>query len=177
MCAARFQYRWSIHGNFYPGDVLRFSLVPPCLVTGSNFGCTAFLGALHRMETVGKLGREVIRLTDSGPDNDAKATHGLHWQLIHDGVLQKLTWVSLPPKHSHNLADRYSSMLKDVIWPKRGAGGGCMAPMDLESIIQRAMRSQPGTPELAFHWTNFDFKSAFDGTAQLPTFFAHTLSS
>ena len=107
LCAGRYQYRWALQGNFFPGEVLRFSLVPPCLTTGANFGCSAFLGALYRMEVCGKLGREVIRLTDSGPDNDAKETHALHWQLIHDGVLQRLTWLSLPPKHSHNLADRY----------------------------------------------------------------------
>ena len=55
----RYQYRWGLQGNFFPGDALRFSLVPPCLYTGANFGCTAFLGGLHRMEVQGKLGREV----------------------------------------------------------------------------------------------------------------------
>ena len=161
--ASRFQYRWAIQGNHFPGDLLRFSLVPPCLKTGTNFGCTAFLGSLHRLEQLGKLGREVVRMTDSGPDNDAKETHALHWQLVHEGVLQKVTWISLPPKHSHNISDRYNSMLKNVIWPTRGSGGGCMAPMDMESIVRTAMKSQPGLPELAFHWTNFDFKAKFDG--------------
>lgn len=120
------------------------------------------------MEQLGKLGRDVIRLTDSGPDNDAKETHAFHWQLVHDGAVQKVVWISLPPKHSHNHSDRLYSMIKDVIWPSRGSGGGCRAPLDLEPIIQRAMRSQSGQPELAFHWVNYDFRTKFEGTrAQL----------
>ena len=73
------KYRWAMQGNFFPGDVLRFSLVPPCLST-----YRFLIGALYRMEVCGKLGREVVRLTDSGPDYDTKETHAFHWQLIHD---------------------------------------------------------------------------------------------
>eukprot|EP00965_Chrysotila_dentata_P236046 6201111-Pleurochrysis_carterae.AAC.1 len=32
--AGRYQYRWALQGNLFPGGLLRFSLVPPCLQTG-----------------------------------------------------------------------------------------------------------------------------------------------
>ena len=40
-----------------------------------------------------------------------------------------------------------------------------MAPMDMDGILQRAMKSQPGSTQLAFHWTNYDFRSKFEGNA------------
>ena len=66
-------------------------------------------------------------------------------------------------------------MVKNVIWPMQGSGGGCLAPMDMEQIIQTAMRSQAGTPELAFHWTNFNFRSKFEGAHQYSLGAPHSL--
>ena len=105
----------------------------------------------------------MYRLTDSGSDNDAKEAHALHVQLVSRGILQKLIWVRQPPKHSHNLADRVNSMVKECIWPKKGTGGGCRAPWDMEDIVAKALKSQAGRTELAWHWQNCDFKKLYDG--------------
>lgn len=35
--AGNWQYRWAMQGNLYDGELLRFSLVPPCLHTGARF--------------------------------------------------------------------------------------------------------------------------------------------
>lgn len=160
----RWRYRCGLQGNLYPGDLLRFSMVPPHLRTGSNFGISSHLCSLHRMEELGRLGKEQVRQTDSGPDNDAMETHAYHTTLIHVGVLDKLTWIRLTAKHSHNLADRMFSLLKEVIAPKRGGSNqGCSAPWDLDAILQRAMKTQTGRTELAWHLANWNFKSWFEG--------------
>ena len=126
--ASRWKYRWCLHANLFPGDLLRFSLVPPCLKTGSNFGCSAFFSALSEAEP--QTTKTVMRLTDSGPDNDSKTTHGFHWSLIHFGALQHLRWIRLMPKHSHNYADRTFAMYKEQVAPGKGgtASSGCGAP-------------------------------------------------
>ena len=36
-CTGRYQYRFSMQANIFAGDLLRLSLVPPCLKTGVNF--------------------------------------------------------------------------------------------------------------------------------------------
>ena len=109
------------------------------------------------------LGHTIYRCTDSGPDNDAKEAHALHVQLVSRGVIEKLVWLRLPPKHSHNLADRVNSMVKEQIWPQRGSGGGCMAPWDMEEIMLKAVKSQTGRTEFAWHWQNCNFKTLYDG--------------
>ena len=116
-----------------------------------------------RCHRLGHLGHTIYRCTDSGSDNDAKETHALHIQLISRGVLEKLVWVRLPPKHSHNLADRVNSMVKEQIWPQRGTGGGCKAPWDMEAIIANAVKSQQGRIEFAWHWQNCDWKTLYSG--------------
>ena len=155
--ASRYKYRFAMMGNHYPGHHLRCSLVPPCIVKGANFGCTAYFSDAR----LGVLGEENVRQTDSGPDNDRKATHALHWTIVHYGVLQKLTWGRLLPKHSHNLSDRYNSMVKEVIWPQSGTGGGCLAPWNFWAIAQSALRTQQGVIETAWHWTNTNFVKWF----------------
>ena len=61
--ATRWKYRWALHANLFPGHNLQFSLVPPCLKTGSNFGCSAFFSSLLGIpRTISN----VVRQTDSG---------------------------------------------------------------------------------------------------------------
>eukprot|EP00965_Chrysotila_dentata_P220311 6191703-Pleurochrysis_carterae.AAC.2 len=150
-----------MQGNFFAGQFLRMSMVPPCVVTGVNFGSTAFLTSLSALAERGMLGDNVYRQTDSGPDNDAKETHALHCHLVHCGVVNKIVWLRLIPKHSHNLADRYHGMVKEKVCPNREVGGGCMAPWDMEGIVDEALVSQKGQKELAWHWANWGFKSYY----------------
>lgn len=84
--------------------------------------------------------------------------------LIHYGVVNKIVWIRLGPKHSHNLANRANSMVEEDIWPHTGVGGECMAPWDYEGVmVERAMKAQLGNLELAWHWANWDFKQYVSG--------------
>eukprot|EP00965_Chrysotila_dentata_P172736 5700441-Pleurochrysis_carterae.AAC.1 len=69
---------------------------------------------------MGTLGSIVYRQTDGGSDNDAIVTHIFHWLLVHMGVVEKVVWLRLKSKHSHNYADRGFSMIKEKLWGKRG---------------------------------------------------------
>eukprot|EP00965_Chrysotila_dentata_P149262 4929684-Pleurochrysis_carterae.AAC.2 len=155
-----------MQGNLFPGALMRLSLVPPCLKIGTNFGLTAFVAALHRCAKLGKLGTTVVRQTDSGSDNDSRETHALHCALIHYGVVQKMIWIRLMPKHFHNLSDRVNSMVGEKIAPERGMGGGCDGPWEMEHIVKRALASQSGEPELAWHWCNWDRREWLAGHIQ-----------
>ena len=160
----RWRYRCGLQGNLFPGHLLQFSIVPPHIRTGASFGCTAYLTGLLQMHAMGKLGNEQVRQTDGGPDNDAKVTHAFHISLIHYGVLEKLTWIRLMTKHSHNLSDRCNSMIKEVIAPSKGErAAGCYAPWDLEEKVKTAMRTQHGTVNVAWHMGNYDFDKFFKG--------------
>ena len=159
--ATRYKYRFAMQCNLWSRNLLRCSLIPPCVIKGGNFGCTAYFSSLVRMHDLGKLGHHAVRQTDSGPDNDCKTTHGFHWCLIHFGVLQKLSWGRLLPKHSHNYADRVNSMVKEVIDPQRGSGGGCAAPWDFQAVIEKALASQSGKPEFAWHLNNTNWDAYF----------------
>lgn len=112
---------------------------------------------------MGLLGDTLFRQTDSGSDNDAKEAHALHVHLVSIGAVQKLVWLRLRPKHSHNLADRINSMCKEQIWPQKGSGGGCMAPWDMQDILQRAVQSQRGRFEFSWHFQNLDWQTFYEG--------------
>ena len=117
-------------------------MVPKCLKTGANFGCSAYFSACVAAAEQGILAEETTRQTDSGSDIDAKESHALHIELVSRGAVNKLRWIRLHPKHSHNFADRVNSMLKETIWPKSGTGGGCNAPWDMEAIVHKSLASQ-----------------------------------
>ena len=51
--------------------------------------------------------------------------------------------------------------MKKQIWPQKGTGGGCMAPWDMEGIINRAVKSQKGRVEFAWHWQNLDWTTLY----------------
>eukprot|EP00965_Chrysotila_dentata_P135301 4473740-Pleurochrysis_carterae.AAC.3 len=157
LSAGRYKYRTNLQANLCPGAVNRLSIVPPCLRTGANFGCTAFFGALLRAQELAKLGEVVYRQTDGGSDNDAIVTHVMHWLLVHMGVVEKVVWLRLKSKHSHNLADRVFSMIWEKLWGKKGTGCGCKSPWELEQIIKDALKSRLGETEMAWHWANYDW--------------------
>jgi len=159
--ASRYQYRFAMMCNLFPGHLLRLSLILPCVVKGGNFGCTAYFSTLLELKREKELASHHVRLTDSGPDNDTATTHAFHWSLIHFGVMNSLLWIRLLPKHSHNFADRVNSMVKEKIWPKRGAGGGFRAPWDFEDIMKAALASQRGKPQFAWHLANIDWTTWF----------------
>lgn len=131
------------------------------LYVGSNFGCTALFGYWVRLAKLCKLPHSFVRMSDGGPDNTSAATHAFHWLAVHMGVFQRLEWVRLPTKHSHNFADRTFSMLKETIFPKRGADGGCEAPWDLEKKLLKALKSQNAPVELVWQWQNYDWAKWF----------------
>jgi hypothetical protein len=93
---------------------------------------SAFLSALSTIVEMGAVGEVVHRLTDSGPDNECASTHALNCTVVHVGATNRLRWLRLHPKHSHNLADRYNAMVKQQMWPQGGVGGGCNAPFEME---------------------------------------------
>lgn len=159
--ATRYKYRFGLQGNITPGSLMSFSLVPPCLYTGGNFGCSTLLSHWLQLMKLNKLGHSFIRMTDSGSDNNTATTHTFHWLMIHLGVFNRIEWVRLRPKHSHNFADRCNSMVKEVIWPKRGAEGGCPAPWDMHKVIKNAMSTQTAPAQLLWQWTNWDFNAWF----------------
>ena len=160
--ANHYKYRFAMQVNLYLGHLSRLSLILPCVVKGGNFGCTAHFSSLLRMHELGVLGSVQIRQTDGGPDNDCATTHAYHWSLVHFGVCNKLTWFRLPPKHSHNKADRVNSMVKEKICPKRGIGGGCLAPWDFSSMVADALKSQSGRKEMAWHCANINWDKWFE---------------
>ena len=159
--AKRYKYRFAMQCNLFPGHLLRLSLILPCVVKGGNFGCTAHFSSLVRMHELGLLGKTQVRQTDSGPDNDCATTHAYHWSFIHFGVLNKFIWFRLPPKHSHNKADRFNAMVKEKMAPKRGIGGGCLSPWDFERVMQDAIKSQSGRKEMAWHCANIKWDHWF----------------
>ena len=99
------------------------------------------------------------RQTDSGPDADAQEAHALHVELVSRGAVNKLRWCRLIAKHSHNFADCANSMVKAVIWPQHGVGGGCEAPWDMKGIVEKAVQSQRGKVELGWHWNTFNWNT------------------
>eukprot|EP00965_Chrysotila_dentata_P155939 5153370-Pleurochrysis_carterae.AAC.1 len=91
------------------------------------------------------------------------------------GVVDKVVWIRLKSKHSHNICDRVNSMLKERIWPKGGGlYGGCMSPWDMERIVQEALETQTGDTELAWHMTNFDWVAWFNSFGCCSKDFADT---
>lgn len=151
--------------------MLRRAFVAACVHTqvtcfcfdmaGVNFGCSALFGYWHRLAQLGKLPNTFVRMSDGGPDNSAATTHAFHWLAVHLGVFQRLEWLRLPSKHSHNYCDRTFSMVKEVILPKRGAGGGCNAPWDMNEVLTAALKSQRGPVELVWQWRNFNWSAWF----------------
>ena len=100
--AVSFLYRFAIQGNVICGSqgLIRFSVVPKQVSTGSNFGLTNIIMTLLRAKRKGRLGPHVktlYRHTDGGSDNVSIATHILHWLLVYLGVFDELIWFRFEP--------------------------------------------------------------------------------
>lgn len=57
--------------------------------------------------------------------------------------------------------DRTFSMVKEVIIPKRGSGGGCNAPWDMQQVLNTALKSQNSPVEMVWQWQNFNWAEWF----------------
>lgn len=93
--SSRWRYKQTVMANLYPGFGNFYSLVPPFLRTGNNFGCTAFVASLYRLISSGRLPKSVttgFRQTDGGSDADGKTSHGLHYVLVREGTFDRLLW-------------------------------------------------------------------------------------
>ena len=86
--ASRWQCRFGMQVNILDGELVRLSMVPPCLKTGVNFGNSAFFASIFRAHELGVLGTDLFRQTDSGPDIDAREAHALHTELVSIGASQ-----------------------------------------------------------------------------------------
>ena len=125
------KYRQCIQGNSYHGVGNFLSFVPPMLRTGANFGCTSFCMTLYTLIKQGKITEKatyISRLTDRGPDNDGFVTHAVHECLVHEGVFDCLDWLGMEAGHSHNKQDMTFSKIKNIFFPKSGAGRRCATP-------------------------------------------------
>ena len=62
-------------------------------------------------------------------------------------------------------------MVKEQIHPQGGVGGGCRAPWDFDQVFQKALSSQRGHTEMAWHMVNINwdlwFKSFKCGSMSL----------
>ena len=108
ICACLVRHRWrykqTVMANLYPNFGNFYSLVPPFLRTGNNFGCTAFVASLYRLISSGRLPKSVttgFRQTDGGSDADGKTSHGLHYVLVREGTFDRLLWGRLRTGHTH----------------------------------------------------------------------------
>ena len=162
--ASKFQYRQCVMANLFPGYGCFYSLVPPFLVTGNNFGCTAFCVSLCRLIRSGKLSSvtTIMRQTDGGSDIDGKTTHALHYVLVREGACDRLLWGKLRAGHSHNYADCTFSQAKTIFYPRDGVGPGCASPMEYHAALADKLKSLPGGLEIMWQLANFDFDKFSD---------------
>ena len=151
--------------NLYPGFGNFYSLVPPFLRTGNNFGCTAFVASLYRLISSGRLPKSVttgFRQTDGGSDADGKTSHGLHYVLVREGTFDRLLWGRLRTGHSHDWCDFTFSAAKNIFYPREGVGPGCASPMEYHAALTDGLKKLPGGLEVMWQLANFDFDKFVD---------------
>jgi hypothetical protein len=83
--------------------------------------------------------RPLIRRTDGGSDNVGWVAHAFHFALVYFGVANKITWMRLPPGHSHNGGDRKFSLIKVSVESQTGA----FSLWDLEKAIIEGCKRNP----------------------------------
>ena len=159
---SRWSYRECLQGNSWPGCGNFLSIVPPMLLTGANFGCTAFVCTLYHLVKSMKLAPEVdtvMRQTDRGPDNSAQLTHGVHELIVREGACNVLIWSSLEAGHSHNGQDATFAHTKKIFYPRAGAGPGCCSPFEYAAAIEDGLKGMNGGLEILWQLHNFDWKN------------------
>lgn len=158
--SGKWTYHQCVMANLFPGTGNFYSFVPPFLVTGNNFGCTAFCVSLCRLIRSGKVPATVttlFRQTDSGSDVDGKTTHGLHYVLVREGACNQLQWGRLRTGHSHNWCDFTFAEAKTIFYPRNGVGPGCASPMEYHAALVDGFKKLAGGLEIMWHLANFDF--------------------
>jgi hypothetical protein len=161
----RWRYKQTVMANLYPGFGNFYSLVPPFLRTGNNFGCTAFVASLYRLISSGRLPKSVttgFRQTDGGSDADGKTSHGLHYVLVREGTFDRLLWGRLRTGHSHDWCDFTFSAAKNIFYPREGVGPGCASPMEYHAALTDGLKKLPGGLEVMWQLANFDFDKFVD---------------
>lgn len=155
----RWKYRQAIMGNSYPGVGNFFSLVPPNLKTGNNFGVTSLCVTLHRLITQAKLRPETeyfALVSDGGPDTVGSVTHAMNYVLVREGVFNTLDWLRLRSGHSHNKQDLAFSRAKAIFYPRSGCGPGCRTPMEYRDMLVDGLKHMAGGLEVLWQLANFD---------------------
>ena len=158
--ANKWRYKQCIMANLFPGFGNFYSLVPPFLMTGNNFGCTAFCVALCRLIRSNRLPASVTtftRQTDGGSDCDGKTTHGLHYVLVREGACNRLLWGRLRTGHSHSWPDLTFAEAKTLFYPRDGVGPGCSSPMEYHAALTDGLKKLPGGMEIMWQLANFEF--------------------
>ena len=158
--ANKYRYKQCVMANNFPGYGNVYSLVPPFLVTGNNFGCTTFCVALCRLIRSDRLPKSmttITRQTDGGSDCDGKTTHGLHYILVREGACNRLLWGKLRTGHSHSYPDLTFAEIKTIFYPRDGVGPGCPSPMEYHAALTDGLKKLPGGLEIVWQLANFDF--------------------
>jgi len=160
-------YDMSVQANVVtgPNGLLRCAVVPRNVGTGSNFGLSTLILALHSAFQLGKLnGKEhLLRHTDGGSDNLSRVTHCMHWLFVNLGIFQELTWFRFDSGHSHTeIADRLFGMMKRLFKTDSNARAvGCEDFVVLEVALRKLFDDQKEDFEMVFHFANWDFQEYF----------------
>jgi len=160
-------YEMSVQANVItgPNGLLRCAVIPRNVRTGSNFGLSTLILALHSAYQLGKLeGKEhLIRHTDGGSDNLSRVTHAMHWLFVHLGIFQEVTWFRFDSGHSHTeIADRLFGMMKRLFKTDSNTRAvGCEDFVALEAEMRKLYDDQKEDFEMVFHFANWDFNEYF----------------
>ena len=142
--ANKWQYRHKLQGNSWEGMGGYYSITPPQLEHGANFGLTAFVTTLYYNILWGRLPLTTennFRHSDRGPDNMNQTTHAAHVMLVREGAFQKMWWGGGEAGHSHNKQDKYHYDAKCTYYPgAKGKGPGCNAPFDFYNKLEESSR-------------------------------------
>ena len=166
---AKYVFPFSVQANVIYGQngLQQFCITPKNVTTGSNFGLTCLMLALHRSFEIGLLTPQVKclkRHTDGGPDNMSVVTQLFHWLLVYIGVFDEVLWFRFEAGHSHTeLADRLFSICKRLFSTdsaRRAQGIGCFP--ELWSKLQEAFKECPELNEMTWNLGNWDFREWFD---------------
>jgi len=142
--ANKWQYRHKLQGNSWMGIGCYYSITPPQLEHGANFGLTAYTTTLYHNIILGRLPittENCFRHSDRGPDNLNQTTHAAHVMLVREGAFQKLWWGGGEAGHSHNKQDKIHYDAKCTYYPGvKGKGPGCNAPFDFYKRLENSAR-------------------------------------
>ena len=157
-------YEFAVQANVVcgPYGVMRLSIIPKNLGTGSNFGLSTLLLGLHSAWRIGKIpksARRLLRHTDGGPDNVAKLTHIFHWLLVYIGCWEDVVWFMFNAGHSHTeIADRLFALMKKLFETDSSSHveGGIQSFEELEEKLKDTFSKCQEMKEIVYHFANWD---------------------